>query len=109
MCATPREGVMELARQLGVARGTVQARLDKLQKRGVLSGFDPDLDPSAMGYELLALLTLEIPQGRLGAVIEPPETIPAVLAAHATPGPHPPPRRPLSPTNTPNPTTTPPP
>src|SRR5690606_12953680 len=50
MCQTPRAGVMELARQLGVARGTVQARLDKLQRRGVISGFDPELDLQAMGY-----------------------------------------------------------
>ena len=49
-CAeTPRAGVMELARQLGVARGTVQARLDKLQQRGVISGFDPDLDLAGHG------------------------------------------------------------
>src|SRR5690606_40319656 len=33
LCETPRAGVMELARRLGVARGTVQARLDKLQQR----------------------------------------------------------------------------
>ena len=70
MCETPRAGVMELARQLGVARGTVQARLDKLQKRGIISGFDPDLDLQAMGYEVLAFVTLEIAQGRLDDVIE---------------------------------------
>ena len=87
MCQTPRAGVMELARQLGVARGTVQARLDKLQKRGVISGFDPDLDLQAMGYEVLAFVTLEIAQGRLDDVIEHLGTIPEVLEAHATPGP----------------------
>ena len=87
MCETPRAGVMELARQLGVARGTVQARLDKLQKRGIISGFDPDLDLQAMGYEVLAFVTLEIAQGRLDDVIEHLQTIPEVLEAHATTGP----------------------
>jgi DNA-binding Lrp family transcriptional regulator len=87
MCETPRAGVMELARQLGVARGTVQARLDKLQKRGIISGFDPDLDLQAMGYEVLAFVTLEIAQGRLDDVIEHLVTIPEVLEAHATTGP----------------------
>lgn len=87
MCETPRAGVMELARQLGVARGTVQARLDKLQKRGVISGFDPDLDLQAMGYEVLAFVTLEIAQGRLGDVIVHLQSIPEVLEAHATTGP----------------------
>ena len=35
--ATPRIGVLEASRRLGVARGTVQARLDKLGKAGVIS------------------------------------------------------------------------
>jgi DNA-binding Lrp family transcriptional regulator len=87
MCETPRAGVMELARQLGVARGTVQARLDKLQKRGVISGFDPDLDLQAMGYEVLAFVTLEIAQGRLEDVIDHLRSIPEVIEAHATTGP----------------------
>lgn len=87
MCETPRAGVMELARQLGVARGTVQARLDKLQKRGIISGFDPDLDLRAMGYEVLAFVTLEIVQGRLRDVIDHLASIPEVLEAHATTGP----------------------
>ena len=77
---------MELARQLGVARGTVQARLDKLQKRGIISGFDPDLDLIAMGYEVLAFVSLEIAQGRLDDVIEHLTSIPEVLEAHATTG-----------------------
>src|SRR3954465_1462105 len=34
--AHPRAGIMDLARRLSVARGTVQARLDKLQARGVV-------------------------------------------------------------------------
>lgn len=87
LCDTPRAGVMELARQLGVARGTVQARLDKLQQRGVIVGFDPDLDLRAMGYEVLAFVTLEIAQGRLADVIEHLCGIPEVLEAHATTGP----------------------
>src|SRR3546814_10687518 len=87
MCATPRAGVMELARQLGVARGIVQARPDNLQKRGVISGFDPDLGVSAMGYEVLAFVTLQIAQARLGDVVEHLDTIPEVHEDHATTGP----------------------
>ena len=83
MCETPRAGVMELARQLSMARGTVQARLDKLQNRGIISGFDPDLDLQAMGYEVLAFVSLEYAQGRLDDVIEHLETIPEVLEAPA--------------------------
>ncbi|HUS61068.1 MAG TPA: Lrp/AsnC family transcriptional regulator [Acidimicrobiales bacterium] len=87
LAATPRAGVLELARQLGVARGTVQARLDKLSARGIITGFGPDLDVEAMGYEVLAFTTLEIAQGRLLDVVEHLEAIPEVLEAHATTGP----------------------
>jgi DNA-binding Lrp family transcriptional regulator len=87
MNETPRAGVMELARQLSVARGTVQARLEKLQRRGVITGFSPDLDLRALGYTVLAFITLEIAQGRLDDVIAHLSQIPEVLEAHATTGP----------------------
>jgi len=87
MAAHPRAGVMELARRLGVARGTAQARLDKLQARGVITGFGPDLDLRAIGYEVLAFVTLEIAQGRLIDVTDHLSGIPEVLEAHATTGP----------------------
>jgi DNA-binding Lrp family transcriptional regulator len=87
LCDTPRAGVMELARQLGVARGTVQARLDKLQQRGIVSGFDPDLDIRRMGYEVLAFVSLEIAQGRLDDVCAHLREIPEVLEIHSVTGP----------------------
>jgi DNA-binding Lrp family transcriptional regulator len=86
LAEAPRAGVMELARQLRVARGTVQARLDKLQRRGVITGFGPDLDVRGLGYGVLAFTTLEIAQGRLHDVVEHLRDIPEVLEAHATTG-----------------------
>jgi DNA-binding Lrp family transcriptional regulator len=59
----PRIGVLEASRRLGVARGTVQSRLDKLTQRGVIAGWGPTLDPEALGYPVTAFLTLEIQQG----------------------------------------------
>ena len=43
--AEPRIGVLELSRRLAVARGTVQARLDKLIARGAIRGFGPEVSP----------------------------------------------------------------
>jgi DNA-binding Lrp family transcriptional regulator len=85
MCDTPRAGVMELTRQLGVARGTVRARLDKLQQRGIICGFDIDL--RAMGYEVLAFVSLEIAQGRLDDVCSHLREIPEVLEIYSVTGP----------------------
>ena len=78
---------MELARQLGVARGTVQARLDKLQQRGVITGFAPDVSLILLGYQVVAFVTLEIAQGKLREVVAHLSSIPEVLEAHSTTGP----------------------
>jgi DNA-binding Lrp family transcriptional regulator len=86
LARTPRIGVLELARRLGVARGTVQARMDRLQGKGVITGFGPDLDLPELGYEVLAFTTLEIAQGRLRDVVVHLRDIPEVLEAHATSG-----------------------
>lgn len=63
MTDEPRLGVLEASRRLGVARGTVQARLDKLQASGVVTGWGPTLSPAALGFPVTAFLTLEIRQG----------------------------------------------
>jgi DNA-binding Lrp family transcriptional regulator len=84
--AEPRVGVLEASRRLGVARGTVQARLDRLQSSGVVSGWGPDLDPEALGFPVTAFLTLEIRQasavdGGHDAVARHLARIPEVLEA----------------------------
>ncbi|WP_246210227.1 winged helix-turn-helix transcriptional regulator [Nocardioides piscis] len=43
--AEPRIGVLEASRRLRVARGTVQARLDRLVANGVVTGWGPTLSP----------------------------------------------------------------
>jgi DNA-binding Lrp family transcriptional regulator len=86
MSEHPRVGLMEVSRQLGVARGTVQARLEKLVSRGVITGFGPELDPVHMGYPVLAFVFLEINQGRLEEAVAWLEGIPEVLEAHGTSG-----------------------
>jgi DNA-binding Lrp family transcriptional regulator len=63
LAAEPRIGVLQASRRLGVARGTVQSRLDKLVRSGVVAGWGPELDPEALGYPVTAFLTLEIRQG----------------------------------------------
>jgi DNA-binding Lrp family transcriptional regulator len=58
----PRVGMLEASRRLGVARGTVQARLDRLQERGIITGYGPEIDPEALGHGVIAFVTLEIRQ-----------------------------------------------
>jgi len=92
--AEPRVGVLEASRRLGVARGTVQARLDRLAVRGVVVGWGPEVDPSAIGYPVTAFLTLELRQRASGtggerahdAVGTHLSGIPEVLEVHTTSG-----------------------
>ena len=57
LTAEPRVGVLEASRRLGVARGTVQARLDRMQSRGVITGYGPDVEPAALGYGVMNAIT----------------------------------------------------
>jgi DNA-binding Lrp family transcriptional regulator len=82
----PRAGVLPLARALGVARNTVQARLDKLQRRGVITGFGPDIELEALGWTVLAFVTLEISQGRIDDVVGHLRDIPEVIEVHMVTG-----------------------
>jgi len=83
----PRIGLMEASRRLGVARGTVQARLDRLERTGVVQGFGPEVDPAAIGYGVTAFCTLEIRQGRGHDVVAAHlAEIPEVLEAHTITG-----------------------
>jgi DNA-binding Lrp family transcriptional regulator len=83
----PRIGVLEMSRRLAVARGTVQARLDKLVERGAVRGFGPDVSPAAIGFGVMSFVTLEISQ-RHGheAVTGHLAKIPEVLEAHTITG-----------------------
>ena len=84
--AEPRVGVLEASRRLRIARGTVQARLDKLAARGVVTGWGPDLDAAALGYPVTAFVTLEIAQtghDEIGARLA---AIPEVIEVHTITG-----------------------
>jgi len=82
-----RPNLLELSRRLGIARNTVQARLDRLQRAGIVAGYGPTIDLTALGYGVLAFMTLEIAQGRETAAIGVLTEIPEVLEVHKITGP----------------------
>jgi DNA-binding Lrp family transcriptional regulator len=87
LAENPRVGLLEVARRLGVARGTVQARLARLEKEGVITGYGPVIDPAALGYPITALMQVELAQGRLADAVRMMESIPEVLEVDAITGP----------------------
>jgi DNA-binding Lrp family transcriptional regulator len=82
----PRIGVLEASRRLKVARGTVQARLERLVERGVIRSFAPQIDPGALGYRVTAFANLEIRQGARDRLAEHLGAIPEVLEVHTITG-----------------------
>ena len=87
LAAEPRVGVLEASRRLRVARGTVQARLDRMRRRGVITGYGPEVDPAELGYAVTAFITLEIRQaGGHDPVAAQLSAIPEVLEAHTITG-----------------------
>jgi DNA-binding Lrp family transcriptional regulator len=82
----PRAGALQLSRLTGVARATVQARLDRLERAGVITGYGPDIDLASAGYGVQAFVTLEIAQGALERVTADLRAIPGVLEAYAITG-----------------------
>ncbi|WP_308169595.1 Lrp/AsnC family transcriptional regulator [Acrocarpospora catenulata] len=83
----PRVGVLECSRRLNVARGTVQARLDRLAARGVITGYGPRIDPPALGYGVTAFVTLQIRQmAGHDPVADRLALIPEVLEVHTITG-----------------------
>ena len=86
--AEPRVGVLEASRRLGVARGTVQARLDKLSDAGVITGWGPDLVPRSTGLPGDGVPDPRDPAGRRppGDRPAPRPSIPEVLEAYTITG-----------------------
>ncbi|MBC7629917.1 Lrp/AsnC family transcriptional regulator [Aeromicrobium sp.] len=82
----PRVGDLELSRITSVARATVQSRLTKMERAGVITGYGPDIDLVRAGHPVLAFVTLEIAQGSLDAVSAELDLLPNILEAYVTSG-----------------------
>jgi DNA-binding Lrp family transcriptional regulator len=48
----------DIADTLGLATSTVTARFQKLQERGVLTGFKPEIDYEELGFDLTAMIAV---------------------------------------------------
>lgn len=83
----PGIGVMECSKRLGVARGTVQNRLNRMHESGVITRIAPHVDASSMGYPVTAFCSLQIQQN-LGqdGMADKLAQIPEILELHTVSG-----------------------
>jgi DNA-binding Lrp family transcriptional regulator len=82
----PRTSVREYARILGIARGTLQARLDRLERQGVITAEGPRLSPAALGHPVLAFVHIEVTQGHLDDVGDALAEVPEIIEAFSITG-----------------------
>ena len=75
-----------LAKSLGVARGTVQNRMARLERDGTIVGYSVRLRPQVEEHRIRALMTVAVEGNRTDAVISALKGDPAVDALHSTNG-----------------------
>ncbi len=55
-----RKSSREIAKQLGVATGTIYNRIKRLTDEGIIKGYTTILDTSKVGFELTTLILLQV-------------------------------------------------
>lgn len=83
---TARAPVSLLAQRLKVSRGTVQNRLAKLEKSGVVVGYTVRLRPQSEPNRIRAWMCIAVEGNRMAEVIAALRGEPAVAALHSTNG-----------------------
>jgi DNA-binding Lrp family transcriptional regulator len=81
-----RLSVATLAKRLGVARGTVQNRIAKLEADGTIVGYTVRLRPQVEEQRIRALMTIAVEGNRPEAALRALRGDPAVAALHSTNG-----------------------
>ena len=81
-----RSSIASLAKKLGVARGTVQNRLARLEEEGIIVGYTVRLKPQAEQHGIRAVMTIAVEGNRTQSVLRALRGDPAVAALHTTNG-----------------------
>lgn len=81
-----RTPVVALARQLRVARATVQNRIARLERDGVIVGYSVRLRPAAEAQRIRALMSIAVEGNRAAEVLRELRGHPNVAALHSTNG-----------------------
>jgi DNA-binding Lrp family transcriptional regulator len=82
-----RTSVASLAKQLGVARGTVQNRMARLESDGTIVGYTVRLKPDIQEqHQIRAAMTIAVDGNQVDAVVKALRGEPAVASLHSTNG-----------------------
>jgi DNA-binding Lrp family transcriptional regulator len=76
-----------IARAVGMSPTGVSERLDRLHNRGVIRGYHADIDPSALGWDVEAIIGITTQQGEiLQSLVSHLMTLPEVITAYIVTG-----------------------
>ena len=81
-----RTPVATLAKKLQIARGTVQNRMSKLERAGVIAGYSVRLKPEVDERRIAALMTIAVEGNNAEKVLRTLRGDPAVATLHTTNG-----------------------
>lgn len=81
-----RASLRSLAEELDVSVTTVSNHLDDLESRGVITGFSPDIDYNALGYDVTAVLQLKVAGDAISEVSAALETENQMLSVYEVTG-----------------------
>ena len=82
-----RAATAELARQLGLSRTTVQSRMERLQRRGVIAGYTVVVADAVEAGLVRAHVMITLAPKRSGAIEGALRRIPEVRVLHSVSGP----------------------
>lgn len=84
--ADARVSLATLARRLKVARSTVQARIERMEAQGTITGYTVRLGAAARANRIRATVLLTIEPRALAAILTRLKAMPEVEVAHTTSG-----------------------
>ncbi|MFF4274602.1 Lrp/AsnC family transcriptional regulator [Streptomyces sp. NPDC001536] len=82
----PDATALALAARLGIARNTLSARLQRMQRSGVLREFTRRVDPAVLGHGLTAFVSIALSQTDSAHAMRTLRGIPEVVEMHSTTG-----------------------
>jgi Lrp/AsnC family transcriptional regulator, leucine-responsive regulatory protein len=78
--------IAELGRRVNLSSPAVAERLKRLERTGVITGYRAQVDPRALGYELLAIVRVKPAPRQLPKIPELAAEIPQVVECHRITG-----------------------
>jgi Lrp/AsnC family leucine-responsive transcriptional regulator len=82
----PRLSMSELARRVGMSAPAVTERVRRLEETGVIVGYRMDVDPTALGLPVTALVRIRPGPGQLAKIAKTAQDTPQVVECHRITG-----------------------